>query len=226
MIKFCKTVLSMMLAMVCVAAISGSTLFLKVRYDQAIEAAVQERSAHMRLDQWRVSDGLSLPDLGSIEEPPGRQKVVSSFRDAAIAQSIIDEELRDASPEEREIWSQELKGRSPQEVREILSLRHQFSLPRNLNFDDDVQFTSSVSQPPRTLPEISVASASPMPADALAQVAPSIEAVQVAEQALLQYLESQIASMDALRAELHRLREQLQALQEQHAKPTDSSPDN
>src|SRR5436190_21463736 len=114
MIKFFKMVLGMVLTVVCIAAISGSTLILKSRYDQAVEAAVLAR-----LTDRGPFAGLKIPDADSLEEAPGRQKVVYSEFDLITAKAIIDEELRDASPEEREIWSEELKQRSPREIREI-----------------------------------------------------------------------------------------------------------
>ncbi|HEY3966176.1 MAG TPA: flagellar hook-basal body complex protein [Planctomycetaceae bacterium] len=182
MIKFCKGVLGTLMAIVCIAAISGSTLFIKDRYDQAIEAAVQARLA----ERGQNAD-LELPDLSRLEEVPGRQKVVSAGYDPAAAKAIIDEALRDASPEEREIWVEELKQRSPQEIREILALRNRFSVPISSIPDSEVEFvaSSSESEPPKTLPEMSVSQANPLPADSQALIASSIEAIQTAEQVIL-----------------------------------------
>jgi flagellar basal-body rod protein FlgG len=182
MIKFCKGVLGTLMAIVCIAAISGSTLFIKDRYDQAIEAAVQTRLA----ERGQNAD-FELPDLGRLEEVPGRQKVVSAGYDPAAAKAIIDEALRDASPEEREIWVEELKQRSPQEIREILALRNRFSVPISSSPDSEVEFvsSSSESEPPKTLPEMSVSQANPLPADSQALIASSIEAIQTAEQVIL-----------------------------------------
>ncbi len=181
MIKFCKTVFGMVMAIVCIAAISGSTLFIKDQYDQAIEKAVEARLA----ERGHNAD-LELPDLGSLNEAPGRQKVVSAGYDPAAAKAIINEALRDASPEEREIWTEELKQRSPQEIRELLALRNRFSVPVGSNSDSEVEFvSSSESEPPRTLPETSVSQANPLPADSQALIASSIEAIQTAEQVIL-----------------------------------------
>jgi len=185
MIKFCKALLTVMLALVSIAGISGSTLLLKSRFDQAVEAAVKAR-----LNQRPPRLGLSFPDdFGNIEETPGRQHVASDD-DLVVARRIVEDELRDVSPEEREIWVEELKHRSPQEIREILALRHRFAVPFGSLVEEGVQFTSSDSEPPRVLPEASIAEASPIPPDALARMAASIEALQ---------------------AELNRLREELAA---------------
>lgn len=219
MIKFCKTALTVVTTIVCIAVISGSTLFLKARYDQAIEAAVQARLA-----QRGQSGGLTLPDFGFVDETPGRQKVASSDRHAAVAKSLIDEELREASPEEREIWFEELKQRPPEEIRELLSLRRHFSPQQGLSFDADVQFMSSESEPPRTLPETSVAEASPIAADVPALMASAVEAMQNAEQVLLNQPAND--STMATLAELRLLKEQVKALQVQDAKPTDPPRDN
>jgi hypothetical protein len=188
MIKFCKALLTVLLALVCIAGISGSTLLLKSRFDQAVEAAVQAR-----LNQRTPRLGLTFPDeFGGIQEPPGHQYVESDDDDPAAARRIVEDELRDVGPEEREIWIEELKHRSPHEIREILALRHRFAVPFGSLAEEGVQFTSSDREPPRVLPESSTADASPIPPDALARMAASIESLQ---------------------AELNRLREELAAQQ-------------
>jgi hypothetical protein len=223
MMKFCKAALTTVLAIVCIAAISISTLLLKARYDQAIEAAVQARLSDRSVGAFA---GLTMLDPSNSADLPRRERVASSDRDVNLARSIIDEDLRDASPEEREIWFEELKQRAPQDVREILALRHRFAPPRSSSFDEDVQFLSSEAEPPRKLPESSVVQASPIAPESQAQVAPAIEALRAAEQVLLKNLELQNAAIDAVQTELRRLREQLQVLEELSRKPDGPSTDD
>ena len=113
------------------------------------------------------------------------------------ARAAIEEGLRDASPEEREIWLSELKNESPEGIRQILSLHRRLSLPQmppgnSRAIDDDrVQTTSAEAPPPRLLQPLGMAPAAGIvpPArgtdDALNLLDSSIKAVQSAEQVIL-----------------------------------------
>ncbi|MBI3863953.1 MAG: flagellar hook-basal body complex protein [Planctomycetia bacterium] len=182
MIKFGKTVLSVMTALLCIAAISASTLLVKSRIDQAIDAAAQSRMTALS-----APAVLEAADELIAQEPPGRAKTRPGRRDLATIQAIIDEELSDATREEREIWEDELKQRTPQEAREILSLRKKFFPVTSLQRDDDVQFIAGAGETtaPRRLPESSLAPATPISADSLALIDSSIDALQTAEQVIL-----------------------------------------
>jgi flagellar basal-body rod protein FlgG len=107
------------------------------------------------------------------------------------AQQAIEEGLRDASPEEREIWLSELKNEAPEDIRGILSLHRQLSQPQTVPTDggspegDRVQLTSAEAPPPRLLQP---SESTPQPRatdDALGLLDSSIKAVQSAEQVIL-----------------------------------------
>ncbi|MBS0262703.1 MAG: flagellar hook-basal body complex protein [Planctomycetes bacterium] len=178
MSKLAETVAKVCLGTLCVAAIATSTLIVKARYDLSV--ATQQA----RLGVREADSELRTPGAHDLHAFADESDSVRSDREAAILNSLIEQEFGDLSPEEREIWSEGLRGRSPQDVREILAMRRQFE-PRGIQIVDDYQFLSADSEPPRALTEDSIATANPMPAESKSLMSYSLEALQTAEQILL-----------------------------------------
>jgi flagellar basal-body rod protein FlgG len=139
----------------------------------------------------------SEPDAGeSADGESAGTRIVSDERQLERAQAAIAEGLRDASPEEREIWLSELKDESPEDIRQILSLHRRLS-PQSLQAggrspqDDRVQPASGEMPPARLLQPLGMASAGGVVPpvrgtdDALNLLDSSIKAVQSAEQVIL-----------------------------------------
>lgn len=99
--------------------------------------------------------------------------------------AVIDEVLRDASPDERAIWRAELAQRTPDEVREILSLHRQLAPPNLLPSANDLQLVTGEIPAPRPLVEASIAPAHHSSADALGIIESAIDATHSAEQVVL-----------------------------------------
>src|SRR5262249_5873954 len=97
--------------------------------------------------------------------------------------AVIDEELREASPEEREIWQAELKGRSPETIREILALRR--SLSGGAPMTDGIELTAADAPALLPVPEADPAIAIRHSDDALGLIDSAIEATRAAEQVIL-----------------------------------------
>jgi hypothetical protein len=161
------------------------------------------------------------PDFGfprKSDEPPGSARVANfgeneDDQDLAEARAaVIDAELRDASPEEREIWKTELQGRSPAAVREILSLRRNLSSAAPASIPGNVELTAADVPPPEPhrLPEKDLPGAQRICADSLGLIESAIEATSAAEQAILNNMTGELA-------ELRRMREQLKTLRRLHA---------
>ena len=101
---------------------------------------------HARLtnEQAAVHDSAGLAQLGADVNltPPGcfpatpeaGRTVVERGESGcdARAREVIDEELRDAGPEERDIWHDVLRRHSPETTREILSLRRLLAASQDL----------------------------------------------------------------------------------------------
>lgn len=122
--------------------------------------------------------------------PPGRARLVNHDGFAAndsedAARAVIDAELPDADPEERDIWHAELKGHSPETVREILSLRR--SLPKLSGTAEltDIQNASAEESPPRLLKDPFRAVSIEASADALSLIESAIAAIRSGEQVIL-----------------------------------------
>jgi flagellar basal-body rod protein FlgG len=140
--------------------------------------------------EWRPTYGFGF--AGNSHEPPGIARVAgfgeTDDDDEAAeerAMALIDEELREASPEEREIWHAELKGHSPQTIREILSLRRTLSPAAPRSITDGIELTAADAPALLPLPETSTAPASRLSADALGLIESAIEATRAAEQVIL-----------------------------------------
>src|SRR5262249_31145095 len=90
-------------------------------------------------------------------QSPGRARLVSyddfcaCDENEELARAVIDKELPDASPQEREAWHAELKGHSPETIREILSLSRRHPSPIQPGLPFDLQLASADSTPPRLL---------------------------------------------------------------------------
>jgi flagellar basal-body rod protein FlgG len=134
--------------------------------------------------------GFAFP--GDSHEPPGIARVAgfgeTDDDDEAAeehAMAVIDEELREESPEEREVWHAELKGHSPHTIREILSLRRTLSAAAPRSITEGIELTAADAPALLPLPEAGTASASRLSADALGLIESAIEATRAAEQVIL-----------------------------------------
>jgi hypothetical protein len=140
------------------------------------------------------------------QEPPGVASVIDPLEPVHPgAKAVIDAEMPDASPEERAVWHAELKRHSPDEIREMLALHRRFSPPPEVPTPLDIQLSSGEAPCPLPPLEAGRARAARGSANALAVVDSAIEAVQSAEQIMLNHVTDELA-------ELHRLREQLTTL--------------
>jgi flagellar basal-body rod protein FlgG len=127
---------------------------------------------------------------GNSSEPPGIARVAGfgetgddDEADEERAMAVIDEALREASPEEREIWRAELKGHSPEAIREILALRR--SLVAAAPMTDGIELTAADAPALLPVPEVGSAIANCHSADALGLIESAIEATRAAEQVIL-----------------------------------------
>jgi flagellar basal-body rod protein FlgG len=109
------------------------------------------------------TDPIDLPGVARVADP--------ELGDRFPIRDLIDEELRDASPEEREIWRTELAMHSPEEIREILGLRRR--LPPRAG---DVEFVAGSVPEPKHLPDTETAAANRVPTDAPALADPQAPA--------------------------------------------------
>jgi flagellar basal-body rod protein FlgG len=125
-------------------------------------------------------------DFPENQEPPGIASLIDPL-DAAHprAKATIDAEMPDASPEERAIWHDELKRHSPDEIREMLALRHRLSMPFELPAARDIRLSSG--EAPGPLPFVEAAPVPPAceSPDSLAVIESAIDALQSAEQVVL-----------------------------------------
>jgi flagellar basal-body rod protein FlgG len=117
------------------------------------------------------------------QDPPGVASLIEPAHPRAKA--VIDEEMPDASPEERAIWHDELKRHSPVEIREMLALRRRFSPLPEFPAEGDIRLSSA--ETPGPLPFVEAAPASPAreSPDSLAVIESAIDALQSAEQVVL-----------------------------------------
>jgi flagellar basal-body rod protein FlgG len=127
---------------------------------------------------------------GNSSEPPGIARVAGfgendddDEADEERAMAVIDEELREASPEEREIWHAELKGHSPETIREILALRRSLSAAAPMS--DGIELTAADAPALLPVPEVGSALANRHSADALGLIESAIEATRAAQQVIL-----------------------------------------
>lgn len=122
---------------------------------------------------------------------PGRARLISHDDEGVpvgneeLARDVIDEELSDADPEEREIWHAELKQHPPETIREILQLSRHFSGKGKVAAAFDVKPASSEGLPPRLLNQEPRAVPLTASADELSLVESAIEAVYSGEQVIL-----------------------------------------
>jgi flagellar basal-body rod protein FlgG len=118
--RFVRRVLTGTSLAACLAAIAGATFFF---WRYRVDVRVSDRQ----------SGDLALPGLAGLDPSGTLWTPAALSDDSAVDQSTasfdnpaalaaIQEELRDAGPEEHEIWYAELKQHSPQQIREILSL--------------------------------------------------------------------------------------------------------
>jgi len=132
------------------------------------------------------------------EELPGLARVVDpNLADGGESRDVFDEELRDATTEEREIWRAELARHSPEEVREILGLHRRLSSTLGHAHVGDVEFVAGNVPAPRPMSEVAIASANristdppvaadaPAATDALGLIDSAIEASRSAELVIL-----------------------------------------
>jgi hypothetical protein len=158
------------------------------------------------------------------EEPPGIARIAGFGEtedddDVAEARTaVIDEELCDASPEEQEVWKAELKGRSPEAVREILSVRKTMIAAVPPPTAGGVELTAADAAPPepQRLSEPSGCPPYGVSAQSVAAISAAIEATTAAEQVILSNMTGELA-------ELRRLREQLKTLRQLHAELSGAS---
>jgi len=128
---------------------------------------------------------------GTVSDPPGIARVGFGETgddeevDEERAMAVIDEELREASPEEREIWHAELKGHSPETIREILALRRSLVAAAPGPMADGIELTAADVPALLPVPETGAAPSSRLFADALGLIESAIEATRAAEQAVL-----------------------------------------
>jgi hypothetical protein len=140
------------------------------------------------------------------QEPPGVASVIDPLEPAhPRARAVIDAEMPDASPEERAVWHAELKRHSPEEIREMLELHRRFSPPPDVPTPLDIQLSSSDATVPLTPLEARQAPAARASANVLAVIDSAIDAMQSAEQIMINHITDELA-------ELRRLREQLTTL--------------
>jgi flagellar basal-body rod protein FlgG len=164
-------------AMGIVMGIAGATLYLEHKVFLTHRDSVDGRAP-----VWDArGDTFDYNFPANEESLPGVACVVDPGR-ASQAQAVIDDELRDASPEEREIWRDELAEHSPEEVREILGLHRRLSPPRDLAVPGEVQLASADA--PQPLPE-TVTTAGRVSVDALGLIESGIDALHSAEQVIL-----------------------------------------
>jgi hypothetical protein len=168
------------------------------------------------------------------QDPPGIASVIDPHDPGHPgAKAVIDEEMRDASPEERAIWHEEIKRHSPEEIRDILALRRRFSPSSAFPLPPEIQLSSAEGPGPLPFLDPSRAPAfldsarNPPPrgsAQALAVIESAIDAVQAAEQVVL----NNIANANVLIAnelvELRRLREQLTTLRRLRSESSGTTP--
>ncbi len=130
----------------------------------------------------------------SEDDPPGIARIAEeprSLRHGAGDSSgenddVIDDVLRDASSDERAIWRAELAQRSPDEVREILSLHHRLAPPPfPVTTAGELQLATTETPAPRLLTESSIAPANRHSADALGLIESAIDAAHSGEQVIL-----------------------------------------
>ena len=124
-------------------------------------------------------------------QSPGRARLVSHEDfgtcdgDEDLVRAVIDDELADADPEEREIWRDELKQHSPETIREILSLRRHLAPLNSSGAVSDVQHSSADVAPPRLLKEAVPAIPLEASADALNLLESAVDAIRSGEQVIL-----------------------------------------
>jgi len=142
----------------------------------------------------RQTRDLAEPDLGSID-PPGALWPTTDSPDAdaqpaapvdnSAALAVIQNELRDATPEEREIWYAELKQRTPDQIREILSLhRRMWPVPPAL-VSEKIELSSAEAPKPKRLLDGEASPRGRKPAHTAALIESSIRAIESAEQVIL-----------------------------------------
>jgi hypothetical protein len=210
---FGKLLIGMAAALMIVACLAVTMLAAKVYRHLSLNDRNENHATGW--DNLGIPHDFGVP--GNSDELPGIARV-ARFGDteddddlAEAREAVIDAELRDSTPEEREIWKTELNGRSPEAAREILSLRRKMSAAPP-STAGSVELTAADAPPsePQRLPDTGVSPAQRGPADALRLIESAIEATDAAEQAILNNITSELA-------ELRRMREQLKTLRQLHA---------
>jgi flagellar basal-body rod protein FlgG len=120
-----------------------------------------------------------------VDDEPARAQIQLD-----TARAAIEEGMRDASPEDREIWLSELKDQPPEVIREILSLHRRLSLPQtipdgSLPANDGLRLLSAESPFPRVLAPPGISFATRGSGDAIYLLESSVEVIQSAEQVIL-----------------------------------------
>ena len=198
-----KTALTAVMLASCALAVSGITLFLKARFDQLVDSAVEAR-----LKNYSSAEKVVVPEIGNQIESVNRRAGSPSSDQVATIRSVVESEMAECTPEEREVWIEELKFCSPREAREILSLRHSLPESRITELEANVQITSSEEKAPRVLPPASVENANPIPNALAAKLTDAIEGLQT--------------ELQQVRAELAALQQKYQELQNRTQKFDDS----
>jgi flagellar basal-body rod protein FlgG len=179
--RFVRRVLTGLSLAACLVAIAGATFFFS-RYQ--VQLRVTDRQG----------GDPALPELAGFDQsstlwPPAAlsddsavdQSTPSSENPAALA--AIQEELRDASPEEHEIWYAELKQHSPQQIREILSLhRRIWPKPPSLT-SEGLAPANAEAQVPKRLEE-QVAFPAPRRTVEAGFIESSVTAIEAAERVI------------------------------------------
>ncbi len=138
-------------------------------------------------------EGIASAYSDSEDDPPGIARIAEEPRslrqgtgdDSDDNDNVIDDVLREATPDERAIWRAELAQRSPDEVREILSLHRRLAPPYPVTTAGGLQLSTTETSPPRPLAESSIAPASRLSADALGLIESAIDAAHSGEQVVL-----------------------------------------
>ena len=149
------------------------------------------------------------PGIASLTGPPDLEH--------PQARSVINEEMRDASPEERAIWHDEMKCHSPDEIREMLALRRRFWPTSSFPGTRDIQLSSAEESGLLPVPEPALTPSPRAPGNALAILESAIDTLQTAEEIVFHNVNDELA-------ELRRLREQLTTLRRLRSEFSGSMP--
>ncbi len=126
-------------------------------------------------------------------EAPGLAHIADpNLANSALTRDVIDEELPDASSEEREIWRTELAQRSPAEIREIMGIHRRLSPTAGHTQVGDVEFAASDIPAPQPLPAATIAAANRIATDAPTATSPRADGDAAVSADALKLIESAI----------------------------------